>query len=53
VKFLQALFDERFMAHRQRSTSIAGMASAALALVLFLWHLLAQGVYAWELLAVR
>ena len=52
MKFLEKYVDERFMAHRQRSTSIAGMAAAALALVLFLWRHLVDGVWAWDLLAV-
>ena len=52
MRFLARIFDERFMAHRQRSTSIAGMACAAFALLLFQWRLLVDHVFAWDLLAV-
>jgi hypothetical protein len=44
--------DERFLEHRRRSTSIAGVAAALLALVLFEYHYLVDHVWRWELLAV-
>ncbi len=46
------LVDERFLEHRRRSTSVAGMLSAGLALVLFLYHDLVDGELRWELFAV-
>ncbi len=46
------LIDERFWAFRQRSTSIAGIISAVLALVLFEYRLLVNHVYRWDLLSV-
>ncbi len=44
--------DERFLEHRRRSTSVAGMLSAGLALVLFLYHDVVDREVDWELLAV-
>lgn len=44
--------DERFLAHRRRSTSNAGIASAVLALLLFLWYDLVRHDLRWDLLAV-
>lgn len=44
--------DERFLVHRQRSTSAAALAGAGLALGLFLWHQWVDHVWDWELLAV-
>ena len=44
--------DERFLAHRQRSTSLAGMAGAALAGGLFLYRYLHDGHVVPELFAV-
>ncbi len=46
------LVDERFLEHRRRSTSVAGMLSAGLALVLFLYHDVVDHALRWELLAV-
>ena len=46
------LVDERFLEHRRRSTSVAGMFSAGLALVLFLYHDLVDRELMWELFAV-
>lgn len=44
--------DERFLTHRLRSTSLGGIAGALLALGLFLYHLVVQQRYEWELFAV-
>ena len=44
--------DERFLAHRQRSTSVAGMAGAALAGGLFLWRYLHDHRLEMDLFAV-
>jgi hypothetical protein len=46
------LIDERFLEHRRRSTSIAGIVSAAGALLIFEYRLLVHHVYSWDLLAV-
>ena len=52
VSILNRLADERFLTHRQRSTSIAGMFTAALALCLFLYRHYTSGVWNMDLLAV-
>jgi hypothetical protein len=52
VSVLDRILDERFFAHRRRSTSIAGMAAAALAVVLFEYRYLRLHVWDWNLLAV-
>ena len=52
MRFLERLFDERFLAHRRHSTSVAGMLAAAFALLLFLWRHYADRVWSWDLLAV-
>jgi bacteriorhodopsin len=44
--------DERFLTHRLRSTSLAGIVGGVLAILLFLWHLLVDHTYNWELFAV-
>ncbi len=49
---LRDLVDERFLEHRRRSTSAAGIVACVLALALFLYHDLVQHVLSWELLAV-
>ena len=52
VPFLGRLLDERFFEFRRRSTSVAGIAAAELALVLFLYRYYADHVLRWDLLAV-
>jgi hypothetical protein len=52
MSLLPKFVDERFMAHRRQSTSIAGMISAALALVLFEYRYFHDGVFSKDLLAV-
>ena len=52
VPFLRRLLDERFFEFRRRSTSIAGIAAAELALVLFLYRYYADHVLRWDLLAI-
>ena len=52
MRILARWFDERFFVHRQRSTSIAGMASAAGALVLFEYRYFVNHVANWDLAAV-
>jgi hypothetical protein len=38
MNFLSRTIDERFLAHRRQSTSIAGIISAVLAICLFEWR---------------
>ncbi len=46
------MIDERFLEHRRRSTSLAGMVSAALSIVLFEWRYLVDHILSWDLLAI-
>ena len=52
MTLLSRFVDERFLAHRRRSTSLAGMIAASLALVLFLYRLYVNHVYNWDLFVV-
>jgi len=52
VPILAGLIDERFLTHRQRSTSIASMMGAAVAGGLFWYRYVFNGVWRWDLLAV-
>ena len=52
MAILNRLVDERFWTHRQRSTSVAGIASGAMALVLFYYRFLHDHTFNWDLLAV-
>jgi hypothetical protein len=44
--------DERFLEHRRRSSSIAGIATAALAVGLFEYRFFHDHIWSWDLLAV-
>ncbi len=46
------LVDERFLEHRRRSTSGAGIVGGVLALLLFMYRLYIDHVTEWDLLAV-
>jgi hypothetical protein len=52
MSFLTSLVDERFLAHRQRATSIGGTAAAVLAICLFGWRFYVDHIWSWDLLAV-
>jgi hypothetical protein len=52
VPILGKLIDERFLQHRLRSTSVAGIAGALLAIGLWAYHYFAQGILNWELFAI-
>jgi hypothetical protein len=52
VSILNRLVDERFLAHRRRSTSNAGIASAVLSICLFEYRYFVSHVWSWDLLAV-
>jgi hypothetical protein len=49
---LPAFVDERFLKHRLRATSTAGIASAVLALLIFLYRYYHDHVFRADLLAV-
>jgi hypothetical protein len=52
VAILNRLIDERFWTHRQRSTSVAGIASGAFSIGLFYYRYIHDHVFNWDLLAV-
>lgn len=52
MNLLKRFVDERFLTHRRRSTSTAGIASSVLAVLLFEYRLLVNHVYSWDLFAV-
>jgi len=52
MSILRGAFDERFLKHRLRATSIAGLAGGFLAMGLFLYHYLANHVWNWELFSI-
>jgi hypothetical protein len=52
VSFLSRWFDERFLTHRLKSTSTAGIAVAAGAMLTFAYRFYIQHVWDWELAAV-
>ena len=49
---LSELLDERFLEHRRRSTSVAGITCALTAVVLFAWRYYVNGRWSWDLLVV-
>ena len=52
IAFFKKILDERFFAHRQRSTSIAGVTVVILSLIVFEYRLLFKHAWSWDLLAV-
>jgi hypothetical protein len=52
IPILGRFIDERFLEHRRRSTSIAGIAGAFVALGLWAYHYIAHGIWNWELFAI-
>jgi len=52
MNILGVSIDERFLTHRLRSTSIAGITSTILALALFAYHFYWQHIWSWDLAAV-
>jgi hypothetical protein len=52
MRVLGAAIDERFLQHRLRSTSVAGMAGCLVAMGLFVYHVYADRVWSWELLSI-
>jgi len=52
VSFLSRFVDERFLMHRLKSSSAAGIAAAVLAVALFEYRLLRHHVWDWTLLAI-
>lgn len=52
IPFLGKLVDERFLDHRRRSSSAAGIAAACLAIVLFEYRFFVNRLWSWDLLAI-
>lgn len=52
VPLLGKFVDERFLEHRRRSTGVAGLAGALLAVALFEYRLFHDHTIRWDLLSV-
>jgi hypothetical protein len=52
VSILNRLVDERFLSHRRRSTSLAGILGGELAVVLFAYRYFVDHIWSWDLFAV-
>jgi hypothetical protein len=52
VPILGKFVDERFLEHRRRSTSLAGIMGCLAAVVLFEYRLIANHFISWDLFAV-
>ncbi len=52
IPILNRFVDERFLEHRRRSSSIAGILAACLAVVLFELRFFLDHIWSWDLLAV-
>ena len=52
IPILSKFVDERFLDHRRRSSSIAGIASACLAVALFEYRFFWNHIWSWDLLAI-
>ena len=52
VPILGKFVDERFLEHRRRSSSIAGIVACLVAIALFEYRLFANNFWSWDLLAV-
>ena len=52
IPILGKVIDERFLTHRLRSTSVAGITGAVLALGLFVYRYYHDNFWSWDLFAV-
>lgn len=52
IPILGTEIDERFLRHRQRSTSLGGIAAVVVAVGLFEYRYFVNGFVSWDLLAV-
>jgi hypothetical protein len=52
MKFFRKWVDERFLDHRRRSTSTAGIAGVVVAVGLFEYRYFVDHVWSWDLFAV-
>jgi hypothetical protein len=52
VPILGKFVDERFLEHRRRSSSTAGIITACLAIVLFEYRFFVNHIWSWDLLVI-
>ena len=52
IRILGKEIDERFLMHRLKSTSLAGIAGGLVAIVLWSYHYYIDHVWSWDLFAV-
>jgi hypothetical protein len=52
IPIIGRVIDERFLNHRLKSTSLAGVISAVLALVLFEYRYFFNHIWSWDLFSV-
>lgn len=52
IPFFGKLVDERFLEHRRRSTSLAGIVACLVAIGLFEYRFFVNHIWSWDLLAV-
>jgi hypothetical protein len=52
IPILGRVFDERFLNHRLKSTSLGGIIGVAVAMCLFAYHYYHDHFWSWDLLAV-
>jgi hypothetical protein len=52
IPILGVVLDERFLSHRQRSTSLASVIGAMAAVGLFAYRYFMDGIWSWDLFAV-
>ena len=52
VPIVGRVIDERFLTHRLRSTSVAGVTGGVLAIGLFAYRYYIDDIWSWDLLAV-
>lgn len=52
IPFLGPLVDERFLDHRRRASSFAGIAAAVVAIVLLEYRFFRSNVWDWDLFAI-
>jgi len=52
IPILGKFVDERFLDHRRRSSSMAGILTACVAIVLFEYRFFVNHVWSWDLLAL-
>ena len=52
MNILNRVIDERFLAHRRRSTSMAGVLGGVVAVCLFAYRFYIDHLWSWDLFAV-